>query len=80
MMKRWQPVSAAAGTLAILLIAAPVLAGTFNSGSTGADGAFNPTCTPTPCTVTVALPASGIFNFTCACRKFHPRCKSSHFG
>ncbi len=64
MMKRWQPMSAAAGTLAILLIAAPVLAGTFNSGSTGADGAFNPTCAPTPCSVAVALPASGVFNFT----------------
>jgi hypothetical protein len=37
---------------------------TFNSGSTGADGAFNPTCTPTPCTVQQALPTSGVFNFT----------------
>jgi hypothetical protein len=40
------------------------MAQTFNSGSTGADGAFNPTCTPTPCTVQQALPASGVFNFT----------------
>ena len=39
---------------------------TFNSGSTGADGAFNPTCPvgQTSCTVTVTLPANGIFNFT----------------
>src|SRR3989442_11149348 len=39
---------------------------TFSSGSTGADGAFNPACTPpaTSCTVTVNLPASGIFNYT----------------
>ncbi|HVN84396.1 MAG TPA: hypothetical protein VMW17_06070 [Candidatus Binatia bacterium] len=36
----------------------------FSSGSTGADGAFNPTCSPTPCTVETALPDSGIFNFT----------------
>jgi hypothetical protein len=36
----------------------------FISGSTGNDGAFNPTCSPTPCTVTVPLPASGIFNFS----------------
>jgi len=32
---------------------------TFNSGSTGADGAFNPTAN-----VTVSFPASGVFNFT----------------
>ena len=32
---------------------------TFNSGSTGADGAFNPTAN-----VMVPLPASGVFNFT----------------
>ena len=36
----------------------------FSSGSTGADGAFNPSCTPTPCTVTVPLPASGVFHHT----------------
>jgi hypothetical protein len=49
-----------------LLLAAPGFgaAQTFVSGSTGADGAFNPTCAPTPCTVTVALPPSGVFNFT----------------
>ena len=32
---------------------------TFNSGSTGADGAFNPTAN-----VTMPLPAGGVFNFT----------------
>ncbi len=37
---------------------------TFNSGSTGLDGAFNPSCTPTPCTLTQPLPVSGTFNFT----------------
>lgn len=49
-----------------LLLGAPGIgaAQTFVSGSTGADGAFNPTCAPTPCTVTVALPPSGVFNFT----------------
>lgn len=41
-----------------------VNAQTFSSGSTGADGPFAPTCSPTPCTVTVPLPASGVFNFT----------------
>src|SRR5437773_10332809 len=45
-------------------IASPALAQTFNSGSTGADGAFNPSCTPPPCTVTVTVPPSGVFNFT----------------
>src|SRR3989454_10162991 len=49
---------------AALSLSAPALAQTFNSGSTGADGAFNPSCTPTPCTVTVTLPPSGVFNFT----------------
>lgn len=49
-----------------LLLAAPGLgeAQTFSSGSTGADGPFNPTCAPTPCTVTRALPPNGVFNFT----------------
>ncbi len=64
MTRKWQEIVAAAGIGASLVMAAPARAGTFNSGSTGADGAFNPTCAPTPCTVTVALPASGIFNFT----------------
>jgi hypothetical protein len=37
---------------------------TFNSGSTGADGAYAPSCSPTPCTVTETLPPDGIFNYT----------------
>jgi hypothetical protein len=58
-----------AGRLGIAIFlcgASPVLAQTFSSGSTGADGAFNPTCAPTPCTVTppVTLPPSGVFNYT----------------
>ena len=53
------------GVLAAALgLSAPALAQTFNSGSTGADGPFNPTCAPTPCTATIALPVSGTFNFT----------------
>ena len=40
-------------------LAAPGVAQAFNSGSTGADGAFNPTVN-----TTVQLPPSGIFNFT----------------
>jgi hypothetical protein len=38
---------------------APAFAQTFNSGSTGADGAFNPTSD-----VTLTLPPGGVFNFT----------------
>ena len=41
------------------LISGPAHAQTFNSGSTGADGAFSPTTT-----TTVTPPASGVFNFT----------------
>jgi hypothetical protein len=42
---------------------------TFNSGSTGANGAFSPTSLPTACTrssstITCDLPPNGIFNFT----------------
>src|SRR5437879_8525302 len=37
----------------------PAHAQTFNSGSTGADGAFSPTTN-----TTLALPATGLFNFT----------------
>ena len=42
---------------------------TFNSGSTGADGALNDTtlpasCTRTQTTITCVLPASGVYNFT----------------
>jgi len=52
-------------SLAWLLMAEPsVWAQTFSSGSTGADGAVAPTCAPTPCTVTVPVPASGVFNAT----------------
>lgn len=50
--------------VALVSMTTTPVAAQFNSGSTGADGAFNPSCAPTPCTVTVALPASGIFNFT----------------
>src|SRR2546428_6142430 len=50
-------IGAAAGLLA--LGGGPAAAQTFNSGSTGADGAFSPTTT-----TTLALPASGVFNFT----------------
>jgi len=67
------------GVLAAALgLSAPALAQTFNSGSTGADGPFNPTCAPTPCTATIALPVSGTFNFTTISVnsgitvKFHP--------
>ena len=37
----------------------PVSAQTFSSGSTGADGVFAP-----PANVTLAVPPSGVFNFT----------------
>jgi hypothetical protein len=40
-------------------MAAPGLAQTFSSGSSGADGAFTPTTN-----TTLTLPASGVFNFT----------------
>ncbi len=49
---------------ALSVWAPPAGAQFFDSGSTGADGAFTPTCTPTPCTVTVTLPASGVFHYT----------------
>ncbi len=53
------------GVLGLLLVLpGPAASQSFNSGSTGADGPFNPTCSPTPCTVTVPLPASGVFHFT----------------
>src|SRR3990172_11078991 len=48
----------------LLLLPTWGAAQSFSSGSTGADGAFTPTCTPTPCTVTVPLPPSGVFHFT----------------
>ncbi len=46
-------------TLIGLLEVAPAAAQTFSSGSTGVDGAFNPTTG-----TTVTLPANGVFNFT----------------
>lgn len=59
-------------TAMVLLVAlTPItaVAQTFNSGSTGADGALNDTTLPAACTrahstITCTLPASGVFNFT----------------
>ena len=48
------------GFLATMVGGSPALAQTFNSGSTGADGAFN----PPPGFTTLALPPSGVLNFT----------------
>lgn len=45
--------------LGVTLRAGPVAAQTFSSGSTGADGAFNPTVS-----TTLPLPPDGVFNFT----------------
>ena len=50
---------ALAFSVAAALPRTPAVAQTFNSGSTGADGAFNPTAD-----ITLALPPSGVFNFT----------------
>jgi hypothetical protein len=44
---------------AIICGTGPAFAQTFNSGSTGADGAFNPTTS-----TTLTLPPDGVFNFT----------------
>jgi hypothetical protein len=53
--RRWQAIS-----LWLILLSIPSYAqGGFVSGSTGADGAFNPTSN-----VTVQLPESGVLNFT----------------
>jgi hypothetical protein len=52
-------VALGAVTSLVVLGGAPALAQSFNSGSTGADGAFAPTAS-----TTVTLPASGVFNFT----------------
>lgn len=46
-------------TLLFLLVSTGVAYADFISGSTGADGAFNPTSN-----IAVQLPASGIFNYT----------------
>src|SRR3989442_11033812 len=65
-MYRWR----GAVVVMLLLWAFPVAAQAFSSGSTGADGVFNPPTTVPPgtvingSTVTVPLPPSGIFNFT----------------
>ena len=48
------------GLLATVVGASPALAQTFNSGSTGADGAFNPPIG----TTTLALPPNGVLHFT----------------
>lgn len=50
--------STPAAALALAVVSGP-LAAAFNSGSTGSDGAFNPTVT-----TTVTLPESGILNYT----------------
>jgi hypothetical protein len=55
--RRWVLIAAAA--LGWALATTDTSAQTFNSGSTGADGAFNPTAN-----TTLTLPASGVFNFT----------------
>ena len=47
------------GTAIVCLAATPLAAQTVTCGSTGADGAFNPTAD-----TTLALPPSGVFNFT----------------
>ena len=62
--RRRHCMSLAIAVIIVALTASPSAAQTFSSGSTGADGAFNPTCSPIPCTVSVPLPASGVFNFT----------------
>jgi hypothetical protein len=51
--------SIAALCVACALTTQPAAAQTFSGGSTGADGAFNPTTN-----TTVTLPANGVFNFT----------------
>lgn len=48
------------GLVALVVGAAPAFAQTFNSGSTGADGAFTPPAGVT----TLTVPPSGVFNFT----------------
>jgi hypothetical protein len=56
--KRWFAMVAMA--LALFCVAATAAAqNTFSSGSTGADGAFNPTTTQT-----ISVPESGVFNYT----------------
>jgi hypothetical protein len=52
------------GMALILAWGSPASGQTFSSGSTGADGAYAPSCAPTPCTVTETLPPSGVYNYT----------------
>src|SRR5262245_28320264 len=59
----WLWALAIVGAISAVLPAA-ARAQIFVSGSTGADGSFNPSCTPLPCMVTVQLPPTGIFNYT----------------
>lgn len=58
------PVVSVIAVIATLVTATSARAQYFDSGSSGGDGAFNPSCTPTPCTVTVILPPTGVFNYT----------------
>lgn len=57
---RWICGYAAIGLVAVVVGSAPSFAQTFSSGSTGADGAFNPPAGVT----TLTVPPSGVFNFT----------------
>lgn len=56
---RLYPVLSGIFVITMLLIPDPVLSAPFNSGSTGADGAFGPTAN-----TILAVPSSGVFNFT----------------
>jgi hypothetical protein len=56
---RMRGLSILVGLTAWWLVGGAAMAQTFNSGSTGADGALNPAAN-----TTLALPASGVFNYT----------------
>jgi len=58
-MRQWLTAVLAASSVILVLGLSVARAQTFNSGSTGADGALNVTGT-----TTLSLPASGVFNFT----------------
>lgn len=58
----WSAIAIATAVLALPPSRVPVSAQSFVSGSTGADGPLNPTCTN--CTVTLDLPPNGVFNYT----------------
>src|SRR5712691_3524271 len=60
--RKWM--ASSLGVALMLVWIGPASGQTFSSGSTGADGAYAPTCAPTPCTVTEALPPSGVYNYT----------------